>query len=193
MRRHATKRNFTIAASLLVVAVLSFYVGLFYPQIASQSPFNPRPYGLSGLIVDYVTVNGPAINDRAPSGEGFYQSSCCPDSICSGLNGFGVDRLAALNQQNPPEFSCSFRIGANTSGFLWVIVFNTDWDLAYRAMFTTSSSDNTVAFVSMPDCANNCTVGPVTVQWFKLGFAASADHDSSRYVTLSVTVLGFPY
>ncbi|MGD0477338.1 MAG: hypothetical protein ABSB29_04115 [Nitrososphaerales archaeon] len=185
IRRYVTRRNFVVAVSLVGVAILSFYGGLFYPLISSQLNPYGAPNGYSGLIVDYVTVNGPAING------GFYQSSCCPYSICSGVNGFGLGRLDALNQQNPPKITCNFRINANTSGFLLVIVFNTDWDITYRTAFTTSSTDNTVALVSMPDCGNSCYVSPVTAQWFRFGFAASADHDPAKYVTLSITVRGY--
>ena len=184
-RKSDLRRNLTVAVSLIVVAILSFYVGLFYPIIASPlSPYE-APNGYSGLIVDYVTVNGPAING------GTYQSSCCPNSICSSLSGFGLDRLDALNQQNPPKITCSLRIGTNTSGFLLVIVFNTDWDITYRTAFTTSSTDNTVTFVSMPSCGSNCQVSPVTAQWFRFGFAASADHDPAKYVALSITIRGY--
>jgi|GEM_PF-4018702 hypothetical protein len=185
IRRHATRTNIAIAASLFIVAIVSFSGGLFYPQIVSQVNSYSAPNGYSGLIVDYVTVNGPAINGGA------YQSSCCPNSICSGLNGFGVDRIIALNQQNPPVIACGFRVLANTTGYLLLIVFNTDWDIGYRVSFSTSSSDKTVTFVSMPDCTTDCIVNPITAQTFRIGFAASADHNSAEYVTLTITVRGF--
>jgi len=177
--------SIAIAVSLIVVAIVSFCGGFFYPQIINEA-YPPRTLiGYSGLIVDYVSVNGPAING------GFYQSSCCPNSVCSGLNGFGIDRLVALNQQNPPVVSCSFRVAANTTGYLLLIVFNTDWDIAYHAGFGTSSSDRTVTFVSLPTCTNDCIVNPAAVQTFNIGFEASADHNPAEYVTLTITVNGY--
>ncbi len=184
-RRHATRTNIAIAASLIIVAIASFFGGLFYPQISSQVNPSGTPIGYSGLIVDYVTVNGPAING------GWYKSSCCPYSICSGFSGFGVDRIVALNQQNPPVIACGFRIAANTSGYLLLLVFNTDWDIAYHAEFRTTSSDRTVTFVSLPLCTNDCVVSPASAQTFRIGFAASADHDLAETVTLTITVEGY--
>lgn len=185
IRRYATRTNVAIVASLLIVATVSFFGGLFYPQIVNQVNSYEAPNGYSGLIVDYVSVNGPEING------GFYQSSCCPTSICTGFDGFGVDRIIALNQQNPPVISCGFRVAANTTGYLLLIVFNTDWDISYRVAFSTSSSDKTVTFVSLPDCLSDCIVNPITAQTFRIGFAASANHDSAGHVMLTITVRGF--
>lgn len=178
-------RRLVTAATVFVIVLLSFAAGLFYSQIVSQGRPLQGPDGFSGLIVDYVSINGPAING------GTYPSYCCGG--CSEINGFGMDRLDALNKLNPPIITCSFHIGANTSGYFWVIVYNTDWDITYRASFDMTSSDRTVTFVSTPACGNACYVDPVASQWFKLGFTASAEHNPSETVTISITVKGYAY
>lgn len=177
------RKKLTQAVMLLVVAFFGFAVGFWYQVILTNvNPVPSPPYGASELIVDFITVNGPDING------GYFTSYCC--SGCTNFDD-GADRIAALNRVNPPVVTCDFRIGANSSGYLLLIIFNTAWEASYQAYFGTSSNDPTVSFVSMPACANQCTVGPVTAQYFRFGFAASESHDSSKSVDLSITVKGF--
>jgi hypothetical protein len=175
------RRNLVIAAALLIMLVVGFFGGLYYVFLTTRP--SPLGIGWSGLVVNYIIVNGPAING------GGYPSYCCPD--CSTWNGFGANRINVLNQQNPPKASCTFKINANTSGYLLLNVFNTDADFDYATHFVTSSTDPTITYVSLPDCSSACIINATTSQWFKFGFVAGPTHDSAEEVTLYVTVIGY--
>jgi hypothetical protein len=162
-------------------------MGFYYVTL---SDIRKTGYGWSGLIVNYASVNGDAVYNPAAAGYVSYTSSCCMVD-CSAWEGFGINRVDNLNRQIPPTISCSFKIDANTTGYILLNLFNTDWDYSYAARFSYATSDHSVRFVDVPQCLGGCYVNATTAQWFRFGFQATPAHDRATIVTLSITVTGY--